>query len=150
MPNTETEIALVKNDLGTMQNLFIKFEATLDKISEISVNVAQMLAVHEERISQGEDDTAKVNDLIERSRVKAEEDSREIHSRMTTSNRELRAEMSKDLDRVISAIEDLKKLINEKDSALEKRITALERWRWVLIGGMTLAAVFAPAALKLM
>ena len=45
----ETEVALVKNDVSQIGNLFEKLEVALDKITDVNNSISQMLAVHEQR-----------------------------------------------------------------------------------------------------
>ena len=41
----DTELAVVKNEVGQMGQLFAKLEIALDKITDVSNNIGQILAV---------------------------------------------------------------------------------------------------------
>ena len=50
----ETEVALVRQDVSQIGQLFSKLETALDKITDVSNNIGQILAVHEQRLQDGE------------------------------------------------------------------------------------------------
>ena len=68
-------------------------------------------------------------------------DIKELHSRITTTTRELSAEIASTQTCIVNGIEDLKRELkedqryhNEKQKTLEERIASLERWRYTLVG----------------
>jgi hypothetical protein len=47
-------------------------------------------------------------------------------------------------DKILTAIEELRKEVNGDQRNLEKRIDKLEQWRWILIGALIAATIFFP------
>ena len=142
--SVETEIALVKNELSQMANLFLKLETALDKISEVSNNIGQMLAVHDQRINSAEDYADELKESIEMHRKEHQADIKELHSRLTSATRDLKNEMSQDVNKVLEEITALRKDLVERMNQQDERITSLEKWRWLLVGGIVLAGAFVP------
>ena len=69
------------------------------------------------------------------------DDIKEIHSRITTVQRELSTEINATENRIIKGIDELKAELktdqeyhNSKQKTLEQRIADLEKWRWIIIG----------------
>jgi|SRR5210317_871870 SMC interacting uncharacterized protein involved in chromosome segregation len=118
----EAELTVVKHDVNQIGKLFVKLEATLDKLGTVCNNATQILAVHEQRLSEGE------------------RNFNNIHQDMA----ELEEKMSKDIDKVLDAIKDLKIHIGTKHDKLEDRIENLEKWRWILIGVLVAGGMFLP------
>lgn len=118
----EAELTVVKHDVNQIGSLFVKLEATLDKLGTVCNNATQILAVHEQRLSEGE------------------RNFNNIHQDMA----ELEEKMSKDIDKVLDAIKDLKIHIGTKHDKLEDRIENLEKWRWILIGVLVAGGMFLP------
>lgn len=145
----ETEVALVKNDVAQMSALFTKLELTLDKITDVSNNVSQILAVHASRLSTAEEETEHLQSQIEEHRREHQADIRELHSRLTTSSREIREEMGKDIDKVLTSIENLRQDIKDKSKEQDERIASLEKWRWIIVGGLILMGGLAPFVLEM-
>lgn len=133
----DTELAVVKNELSQMGQLFSKLEIALDKITDVSNNIGQLLAVHERRLEDGEQEFENMKKDMEQAEQKFDSEVKELHSRLTTNTRELESKMTKEVDKVLEAIKDLKEHMVEKHDSLEDRLNSLERWRWILLGALT-------------
>jgi predicted nucleic acid-binding Zn-ribbon protein len=140
----ETELAIVKNEIGQIAHLFSKLEITLEKITNVSTNVSQILAVHERRLQENDLQFESVKNRMEISDGRVKEDIKDLHSRVTSTSREVEEKMSKEIDKVLDAIQDLKTHMLEKDNKLEERIETLERWRWIMVGILMAAGIFLP------
>jgi len=140
----ETELAIVKNEIGQIAHLFSKLEITLEKITNVSTNVSQILAVHERRLQENDLQFESVKNRMEISDGRVKDDIKDLHSRVTSTSREVEEKMSKEIDKVLDAIQDLKIHMLEKDNKLEERIETLERWRWIMVGILMAAGIFLP------
>ena len=118
----EAELTVVKHDVNQIGKLFVKLEATLDKLGTVCNNATQILAVHEQRLSEGE----------------------RTFNNIQQDMAELEEKMSKDIDKVLEAIKDLKIHIGTKHDKLEDRIENLEKWRWIIIGVLLAGGMFLP------
>ena len=140
----ETELAIVKNEIGQIGHLFSKLEITLEKITNVSTNVSQILAVHERRLHETDLQFESVKNRMEIGDARVKEDIKDLHSRITSTSREVEEKMSREIEKVLHAIQDLKTHMLEKDNKLEERIETLERWRWIMVGILIAAGVFLP------
>jgi DNA repair exonuclease SbcCD ATPase subunit len=116
-------------------------ENQIDVLKDIASDIKQMLAVHDEKITQHERKQDDIFELIEQRRLEMSEDIKELHSRITSVQRELGNDISATENRIMKGIEDLKtelkvdqKYHNEKQKSLDERISALEKWRYMLVG----------------
>lgn len=132
----ETEVALVKQDVNQIGQLFSKLETALDKITDVSNNIGQILAVHEQRLQDGEKEFEMLRSDMNNAENKFDDEVKDLHSRLTSNTREIESKMSKEIDKVLDAIKDLKSHTVNKHDALEERLIALERWRWILVGAI--------------
>jgi len=103
-----TDVELLKRDIQLIAGLAEKFDVAIDKLSDVSVTVDKMLAVHETRLSNNEQQ-------------------REIiHQRITDMKKEI-------TDEIKSMKEENRKQHCQTNERLEK----LERWRWFVVGVAT-------------
>lgn len=137
----DTELAVVKNELSQMGQLFSKLEIALDKITDVSNNIGQLLAVHERRLEDGEEEFEEMKAEMAKAEKKFDTDIKELHSRLSTNTRELETKMTKEVDKVLEAIKDLKLHMVEKHTSLEERLNSLERWRWILLGAFAVGGM---------
>lgn len=140
----DREIATIKADVAAMGHLFQKLDDAIDKIGNASANISAILAVHDERIDNAEK-------LVTERRKESADAVKELHSRITTTSREnmeqhreLTKEMKHSEDKILQAINELRKDVNREQEHLEDRITKLEQWRWILIGVLIAVSAVVP------
>jgi DNA repair exonuclease SbcCD ATPase subunit len=129
----------------------MNIENQVEMLREIASDLKRMLAVHDEKLNQHERKQDDIFELIEQRRNDMAEDIKEIHSRITTVQRELCNEITATENRIIKGIDELKEELktdqefhNSKQKTLEQRIADLEKWRWIIIGaGITGGWVFS-------
>ena len=139
--SVETQIAVVEQELVQTQSLLNRVDHAIEKLTDVTADIGKILAVHDQRLERGEKATSDIFDLLEKRRHEMDVDIKELHSRITTTTRELSTEISNVQICVVNGIEDLKRELkedqkyhNEKQKSLEDRIASLERWRYTLVG----------------
>jgi hypothetical protein len=137
----ETQLAVIEQELDQSSAVVTRLERAIDKLTDVTADISKILAVHDQRLERGEKATADVFDLLERRRQEMNEDIKELHSRITTTTRELSAEIAATQRCIVEGIDDLKRELkedqkyhNQKQTDLEKRIETLEKWRYMLVG----------------
>ena len=125
MSDLNTEVQLLKKEVSDMKMIYSRLDKAIEKISDVSNSINRMLAVHEEKISQQEEVQIRTEQEINN-------DIKELHSRISTNNREL-----------ISLMSEQHKEQTDKMTKLEielhGRVGVLEKWRWIIIGGSIVA-----------
>lgn len=134
--------ANVSADIEVLKTVVQKLDTSIEKISQVSVDIGKILAVHEERL-----------DAIEKVSERRTDEIRDLHSRITTSHRELcdkldnmetriedkmrenglnATKQHQDIQKEIQV--DIEKVAESVDK-VSGRVTILEQWRWYVIGG---------------
>ena len=147
LTNQETliRIALMEQNITNTQNIFGRLESAIEKIGGVSVDITKMLAVHDERIETMQNVIIhnKANSVMSNESVSR--DIKELHSRITTTNREmtdlLHASEGTILEhqntsesKIMAGQAELKEYFMKHTDAIEKRVKTLENWRYVLVG----------------
>jgi hypothetical protein len=139
--STESQLAVVQESVRSNTELIGSINQNLEKLTDVTVGLHRMLAVHDEKLVQHERKQDDIFDLIERRRQEMNTDIKELHSRITTTTREIGDELNATEKRIINSLEDLKKDLkidqeyhNSKQKTLDERISSLERWRYTLVG----------------
>lgn len=150
----ETKVAVLESDVNRMTSFFQKLDTAIEKIGEMSNSISRMLAVHEERLNRHDDINEELFTLIENRRQEIQGDIKELHSRITTVSRELSHDINETEQRLMTAMThgmtDIKKCITEEtkittelNKAVEQRVSELERWKWLVMGGSIVLGTFA-------
>ena len=150
----ETKVAVLESDVNRMTSFFQKLDTAIEKMGEMSNNISRMLAVHEERLNKHDDIDEELFTMVENRRQEIQGDIKELHSRITTVSRELSDDINETEQRLMTAMthgmKDIKKCITEEtkittelNKAVEQRVSELERWKWLVMGGSIVLGTFA-------
>ena len=135
MADLNTEVQLLKKEVSDMKMIYSRLDKAIEKISDVSNSINRMLAVHEEKISQQEEVQIRTEQEINN-------DIKELHSRISTNNRELMALMSEQHKEQTVKMTKL-------EIELQGRVGVLEKWRWIIIGGSIVAGFIIQKMLVL-
>ena len=115
--NLNTEVAV-------LQSVVYKIDNTVAEIAKSSTEITRLLAVHDSRINN-----------LESGNKETITDVRDLYKKMSENTKEI---LSK-IDDMEVRIEDKIKEHTDKSSAQHKvisdRLTVLENWRWLVVGG---------------
>ncbi len=125
----------IETEVGVLKSVVSKLDTSIEKITQVSGDISKILAVHEQRL----DGLDKVSD-------QRADEIKELHSRITTGNREIVdkiGDMESRLDQKLQAgakaakeqHESIQKEIQVDIKAIADRVDVLERWRWMIVGG---------------
>lgn len=95
------------NDSSILAIIVERLDVAVEKLTEVSRSISQMLAVHENRIDTQEKVSDQLTDLIEQRRKEANEDIKELHSRITTTTRELSDKIDDTEKKVLTKLAEL-------------------------------------------
>ena len=104
----KTDVELLKRDMELVSALAEKFDIAIDRLTEVSTSVDKMLAVHENRLEN-------------------QEQQRELlHQRISDLKRDITDEfrMLRDENR-------------KQHAEVNERLSKLEKWRWLVVGMAT-------------
>lgn len=101
-----------------------RIDIALEKLTEISSELKSMIAVHEQRLNQQEKDTNIIFKLLENRRKEIDDKINEVY-----------VDMSNKDNSILEHIEEMRREAAEQHKALNDKITKLERFIWLAIGG---------------
>ena len=130
----ELDVELLKKEVSDMKQIHGRLDTAITKITDVSNCINRMLAVHEEKISQQED-------VQLRHSTEFSNDVRDLHSRITTSQKELTTLMTKQHYEAESEIRRLTEHVTN-------RIGVLERWKYLIIGGSIVLGFITSSYMK--
>ena len=137
----KTKVAVIEKEISQITDLFGKLDTTIDRMTEVSISVNQMLAMHEAQIKQTAEDAENLFHLIEKRRMENDENLKELHSRITTGNKEITQDMNAHIIQILQAIEEVKdvmiareKSVRNDQSDLEDRIAEVEKKQYFMMG----------------
>lgn len=134
--NPIIEIELLKKDVNIITTLCEKFDTTIDKMQEIASNLSKMISLQEQRIEMQDKATREMESVLEMRRVEHNNDIKELHSRITTVNRDLTTKIDETEKRILDEIHLLRDELSKDNDKMGKRVFDIETWKWMVMGGI--------------
>ena len=135
MESLETKVAVIEHDLKQIQVVFSRLDLAIEKIGDVSNCINKMLAVHDTKLEAQENVNEDIYQSLEVHRQETKESNAELHSRITTTTRELESKIQSTEDKMLAAIKDLKSSVDKEEEKHIKRIDKLEKTKYIMIGG---------------
>jgi len=111
------EVEGIKKDIKNGELIHSRLDTAIDKLTDVSTSIKQMLAVHEQKLTQSEK-TEEI--LFEKVRERGEE--------LDMVYRDLQRDITQVEKRLLLEMKTLR-------ACFDGRVSVLERWRWLIIGG---------------
>lgn len=139
--NWETDIALIKADIKTINKFFGRVENSIDLMTDLSKNVAvqhEVLKSTSEKLEAVEklcDESIKneasrlvvLNDRLEEYRRSARDD----HQKLADYNAAKRLNSTKE---ILDKIDTMERSMHARVNDQNKKVTALENWKYYMMG----------------
>lgn len=113
----KVEIKGLKKDIEASNNLNVRLDTAIEKLTDVSTSIKSMLAVHEEKISRQEQIDEIIFDKL-----------KERAGEIDTVHRELSKEIQHVEKRLLIEMKQIKLDIGS-------RVGILEKYRWLIMGG---------------
>jgi hypothetical protein len=139
----ETEVNSLQKDMAQIGVLVDRLDITIEKLTEVSTTVSRLLAVQENRLENQEKISDKIQASLENHRIETNRTVKEIYDKIQVVETDLLKDMDSNQDKVIKKIEELKSEANIQHQEMSDRMTRLERWMWILVGGGIVLGVIA-------
>ena len=113
----KVQIAGLKKDIENVNNLNNRLDVAIDKLTDVSTSIKQMLAVHEEKIGRQEQIDEIIFDKLKERATEIDHVYRDLHKEIQNVEKRL--------------------LIEIKSIKLDigARVGILEKYRWIIMGG---------------
>ena len=128
MAELETEVKLLKKELGDQRKIHNRIDVAIEKLTDVSNSIHRMLAVHEEKISRQEEAIEDAEKSLENRRTELSTKIDELHSRITTNTKEM-------MQTITAQHLEQQQMMDKMRIELNNRVGVLEKWRWLIIGG---------------
>ena len=124
-----TDVEILKKDVSNIQGLLTRLDTAIDKIADATNGIASILAVHDSK----HNDTDKVISEMTRIEEKAIE---LIHNRISEKETETRELSKQNMNTLMDFLKEHDDRSEVYITNMKSRIDQLERWKWIILGGV--------------
>ena len=139
---TDTEIKRLSDTVNTLQKdmaqvgtLVDRLDVTIEKLTEVSSTVSQLLAVQGSRLDFQEKIQERLEKVVEERRQETEKNIKDVYVRIEKVEKDLQEDLDDSHNKIVEKIEELSKSGTQQHQVLNDRMTRMEKWMWMLIGG---------------
>lgn len=144
--STETDLALLKQEIAGALELFNKIDVSLSKYNDLFATTNRLLAIHEERLASSEKSSQVIERRVDSLNQHLADDMKELQNKLISITKDVSEEVHNTERHIVEEVQTIKEnlsnsiVLEHKDSethikTLETRIQSLEKWRWVIVGG---------------
>lgn len=130
------DIELLKKDVSIISDLCRKFDTTIDKMQEIASNLSRMISLQEQRIEHQEETSREVQNILEVRRMEHNNDIKELHSRITTVNRELSDKIEETEKKILAELHCMREELKTEKTSFGSRLSQIETWKYTVVGAL--------------
>jgi len=129
------DVSYLSRDMAVVNTLVGRLDTTIDKLTDISSSVSNLLAVHETKLTSQEIISNQLSNLVEARRVETDDKVQLLHERISSGERELKDNIDDQYDELMKEIKEMRAESTIQHNTLSDRITTMEKWMWTVIGG---------------
>jgi uncharacterized coiled-coil protein SlyX len=131
-----TKVADLQKDMAQVGTLVDRLDITIEKLTEVSTTVSQLLAVQGSRLEFQEKVAERLQEVVEKRRQETDNNIRELYVRIEKVESDLHGDIDRQNERVIDEIKSLRADGEKQHKEMNERITRLEKWMWTVVGAV--------------
>jgi len=129
------DVSSLQQNMAKFGSLVDRLDITIDKLTEVSTSVSQLLAVHESKLTAQEEYTRHITELVERRRVDTDDKIKAIGDRIIAGEKDIQNKLDNQYDALLEEIKAARKDSADEHKELVSRISKVEKWSLLVIGG---------------
>ena len=130
-----SDVTYLSKNMAVVGALVDRLDATLSKLTDISVHVSSLLAVHETKLTTQDFLNKQISDLVEVRRVETDVKIKSLDDKIVAGEKEIKEKIDDQYDELVTQIKAMREESTTQYNILSGRITAMEKWQWIVIGG---------------
>lgn len=135
MSEEQQRLTIIETEVSQLNSVVDRIDITLTKLTDLSTTVSQILAVQGNRLEVQEKAGEKLEKIIETRRLETESALKEIKDDIAEIETDLQEDLNNHQTKIIEKIEELRKEGDKQHTEISNRMTRLEKWMWVFVGG---------------
>jgi hypothetical protein len=123
--------------MAQVGTLVDRLDVTIEKLTEVSTRVSELLAVQGTRLEAQEKASEQLQELIEKRRVETDTNIKDVYVRVERVEKDLYDEIEVSQEKVLREIKEMRAESTTQHNELKGKVNRLEKWMWTCIGGLT-------------
>ena len=132
LQDIKLDVELLKKDVEQFDTLCDRITQSIEKIQDVNQNLIKMISLHEQR-----------HDQHEKSEEDIEDDIKDLHSRITTINREIHDRIDQVEHHITERIDALRSdlIKHKREDGFRIRLSDIDKIKWFIMGGILFVGI---------
>lgn len=136
------DVSILQQNMAKVGVLVDRLDTTIDKLAEVSSAISKLTSVHEMKLNSQEELQKETVNLVEKRRMETENKVDLLHARISSGEKELKDLLDDKERTLMDALKVMRNESVEQHNALSNRITKMEKWMWMVVGGSIMVGIF--------
>jgi hypothetical protein len=124
--------------MAQVGTLVDRLDITIEKLTEVSTRVSELLAVQGTRLENQEKVSEQIQGLIETRRLETDSNFKDVYLRVERVEKDLYTELESFQDKLLAEIKELRADTAQNHEELKTQVNQVEKWMWTCIGAVAL------------
>ena len=134
------DVVKLKSDMAQINVLVDRIDVTIEKLTEVSKNISELLAVQANRLEFQEKITQQLSVLMEKRRDESEENIRYLREEMEKVEKDLNKVLDEKYHDILDEIKSIRDDNSKQHQQMQDKFSQFERWMWMVSGGAVIIA----------
>lgn len=140
------EIELVKKDVMLITRLLERYDATLQKLQDVAIDLSKVVSIQEQKLQMEEKAQLRDSQILQKLKQDTTDDIRELHDKVNAVKSDLTEKIDNTEANILNEIHKLRKDTDDKNIGMNNKITAIEIWRYGIMGAIALGVFLLSKA----
>lgn len=141
-------ISTLQQDMAQVGTLVERLDVTIEKLTEVSTRVSELLAVQGTRLENQEKVSEQIQALIEKRRVETDTNIKDVYLRVEKVEKDLYDEIEASQEKVLTEIKEMRAESTQQHNELKGKVNRLEKWMWTCIGAVVVISFAIQVIIK--
>jgi len=134
------DVVKLKSDMAQINVLVDRIDVTIEKLTEVSKNISELLAVQANRLEFQEKITQQLSVLMEKRRDESEENIRYLREEIEKVEKDLNKVLDEKYHDILDLIKSIRDNNSKQHQQMQDKFSQFERWMWMVSGGAVIIA----------
>lgn len=141
-------ISTLQQDMAQVGTLVERLDVTIEKLTEVSTRVSELLAVQGTRLLNQEKVSEQIQTLIETRRVETDTNIKDVYIRVERVEKDLYDDIEATQEKVLNEIKEMRAESTTQHNELKTKVNRLEKWMWTCIGAIAVVSFIVQIGIK--
>ncbi len=141
-------ISTLQQDMAQVGMLVERLDVTIEKLTEVSTRVSELLAVQGTRLEAQEKVSDQIRNILEQRRIETDGNIKDVYVRVEKVEKDLYDEIEASQNRVLDEIKAMRAESTNQHNELKGKVNRVEKWMWTIIGGLSVFTFLFQIGIK--